>query len=276
MVEDVAWLAQAPRASEARKEEVRQGLRARLEAAGLAVEEHRYSLLGAEGVNLLAGQGAVLVGAHYDSVPESPGADDNASGVAVALEVARLLGPAVTTALFDDEEPQPATLPGDGRNYAFGSEALLRERSGWSAAIIVESVGISCADCQELPRGVSSGLVPVDGEALYLIGLREQREALARATTAARVAMPSGRRAHGVALPGRGEALPQSRWSDHAPFWDRGLLAWMVTDTAVLRNRQYHRAGDQPPLDPLMLEGAARSVVLSAAALTGRCPSEPG
>jgi aminopeptidase YwaD len=49
-----------------------------------------------------------------------------------------------------------------------------------------------------------------------------------------------------LAVPGRGEQLPEARKSDHASFWDRGLPALMVTDTAFLRNPHYHRPGDLP------------------------------
>jgi hypothetical protein len=85
-------------------------------------------------------------------------------------------------------------------------------------------------------------------------------------------------------VPDRGHALPDTRRSDHAPFWDRGLGAVMVTDTADLRYAHYHTQFDVPSmLDPAYLAGATAIVVDAVAAITrppdssgGAPPSAPG
>ena len=134
-IRDVSALASSPRRSEARKEEVRALLEEQLTAAGLSVERRPFEISGIRGVNLVASGpdgGRILVGAHYDTVGSSPGADDNASGVAVLLEVARVLGPSVpvTYVLFDAEEPHEASV---GRDEV--REFLSRENPGALAAM---------------------------------------------------------------------------------------------------------------------------------------------
>jgi hypothetical protein len=85
-----------------------------------------------------------------------------------------------------------------------------------------------------------------------------------------------GRRALPFVVPGRGTVLPQSRFSDHAPFWDAGIAAVMVTDTALLRNTQYHEAGDTPDrLDRTLLEEVARGTVVAVAQAAGMCGKSP-
>jgi len=89
------------------------------------------------------------------------------------------------------------------------------------------------------------------------------------ATAAA--ATPS-RAVHGVGIPDHGSGLPQSRFSDHAPLWDRGIPAVMVTDTALLRNAHYHRAADTADLvDPVFLGDTVRGVVAAVQAASGTC-----
>ncbi|HEY9295235.1 MAG TPA: M28 family peptidase, partial [Phormidium sp.] len=99
--------------------------------------------------------GAILVAAHYDTVPNSPGADDNATGVAVVLELARLLGSRATprtlqVAFFDREE---LGLLG---SLAFtGSDARLKNLQG---AIVLDMVGYACRTpgCQQYPEGLTA------------------------------------------------------------------------------------------------------------------------
>lgn len=278
-IADVELLARTPRREEARKAEVRGWLRARLEGHGFTVEERPFTLAGVRGVNVVAygpRRGRILVGAHYDSVGATPGADDNASGVAAALEAARVLGPGapVTWAFFDAEEPHDASVPGDGRNFAFGSQAFADATPGaWDLAVILESVGYGCDGCQRVPAGVPASF-PRDGRALYAIVNRSDRPWGADLATW-RAATPD-HRAFMVAIPGAGHGLRQSRFSDHAAFWDAGVDAVMVTDTALLRNPHYHRATDTvDTLDPALLADAARGTVALVGAATGMCVSAP-
>lgn len=274
----VRALAASPRESDPERARAREWLVRALADGGRAVESLPFEIAGVDGVNLLA-RGApgarVLVGAHYDSVDGSPGADDNASGAAALVEVARLLGPAapVDVVLFDREEPQASQVGRDSRNFAFGSQAFVDAGVGYERVFVLESVGLRCADegCQARPGGLPPGLVEVDGTAIYWIlgGGGEWADLLA---TFGAAAAPTP--ALGVSVPGRGGVIRQTRFSDHAPFWDAGVPAVMITDTALLRNPDYHGAGDRPEaLDPAFLAQVTGGAAAAAAQAAGMCGS---
>jgi hypothetical protein len=220
----------------------------------------------------------VAVLAHYDTVAGTPGADDNASGVAVLLEVARVLaqlsfGRTVHFIGVCLEENEHDDDPCSGTR---GSRALASHAraNGWdlSAVMVLESVGYAGDDVmQSLPTGVPIP-VPEAGNFIAVIAnerSRELSEAFARAVELHQVELP-----HVVlTVPGNGEVLPDSRRSDHAPFWDEGFKAVMLTDTTNFRNPHYHRPTDT--LATLNLDFAANvcrattGVVLELAQFTG-------
>lgn len=215
---------------------------------------------------------AVLVGAHFDTVQGSPGADDNASGVAVALEVARQLRDRPTRrplrVVFFDEEEQGLV----------GSAAYTRSPSrteGLAAAVIVEMVGYTCksAGCQRFPPGLPAGIAPDVGEFVAVVGDLEHLDLLAAFR---RAAGPDRPPVFALPVPDKGDGLPDTRRSDHAPFWDHGIGAVMVTDTADLRNPHYHRPSDTPEtLDPVFLAGVAAVVIDATAELLDRPAPKP-
>jgi hypothetical protein len=194
----------------------------------------------------------ILIGAHYDSVPGSPGADDDASGVAVLLELARLL------------QAQPARYPVqlvafDLEEYdLLGSkayvQALIQQQTHLRLMLSLEMVGyrVDLPNSQQYPpplqyfypdRGNFIGLVGNIPTLLDLIHLSRQIR---------QVGVPS------CWLPAgwRGKMVPPSRLSDHAPFWDAGYRAILVTDTSFLRNPHYHQPSDR--LETLDLEFMSR------------------
>lgn len=265
----VEHLASAGRRTPAEREAVRTWLATQLARPS---EARPFTLSGVSGVNLVVpGSTRVLVGAHYDAVEGTPGADDNASGVAVVLEVARVLGAGPTYAFFDAEEPFSGIVGRDDRNFAFGSQAFVDADDAYDLAIVLESVGYGCDGCQQLPPGVPSGAAPRDGRAIYVVGNTDSASAHAAALAAFRASL-RGRAAIPFTVPGRGTLLPQSRFSDHAAFWDAGIPALLVTDTALLRNPQYHEAGDLPEkLDRELLAGVARGAVVAVAQAAKLC-----
>lgn len=275
---DVESLSSAPRRSADRRREVRDTLAERLAGLDRPAEERAFTRSGVAGVNLVApppGGGTVWVGAHYDTVADSPGADDDASGVAALLELARVLGPdaPVGFVLFDAEEPFRATVGREGRNYAFGSQAFVDGLGAGDASVafVLESLGRACDDCQQLPPGVPRALVDVDGRAVYWVVDHPSALPWADLAATAGAAAP-GHPVHTVGIADRGDDLPQARFSDHAPFWDAGIPATMVTDTAMLRNADYHRPSDTADrIDPAFLADATRGVAAALASLTGRC-----
>jgi Peptidase family M28 len=244
---------------------------------------------GLAGVNLVARRPAspvgpaIVVGAHLDTVRNSPGADDNASGVAVVLEVARLLAtlpepPAVVLAVFDLEELG-----------LVGASAVARKLAGEGAVagmIGLESVGYFSSEpgSQRLPAGArlafpgpASAIAAADGRGDFTLVVHRRSSGAAAATWEAAAAYAGHRaillrdpRRDGVAGTLSTVLTPQTvhlSRSDHAAFWRRGVPAMMLTDTASFRNPAYHRAGDLPEtLDYRRLAEVA--VATAATALT--------
>lgn len=225
-----------------------------LEAVGCDVWEHRFRHGGRTHRNVAgrlgrASPGAtpILVGAHYDTVTGTPGADDNASGVATLLEVARLLregdrDQAVELVAFDLEEPQ-------GSTYRVGSRAWVErtgeEGRGCFAALILEMVGYTDArpGSQDVPLLLRWKRIPRRGSFLAAVGDRKSRRLLRGFEKSARRRVPELELVTSW-IPLRGWIVPQSRLSDNASFWDAGIPALMLTDTAFLRNPHYHGPGD--------------------------------
>lgn len=218
--------------------------------------------------------GWVLVGAHYDTVEGSPGVDDNATGLAATLEVLRVLAAVPTrrglrVVFFDGEE---AGLTGS-RAYVARPE----RRRGVYAAVILEMLGHTCAEpgCQQTPAGIPVG-GPAVGDYLAVVGDLEHPRPLEAFRRAAGLDRPPVR---ALPVPQRGLAWPDTRRSDHAPFWDEGVAAVMVTDTANLRSPHYHTGSDTlAHIDRAFFVGATRVTVDAVAALLGpiRAPGTPG
>jgi Zn-dependent M28 family amino/carboxypeptidase len=231
-----------------------------------------------------AGASAVLVGAHYDSRPGSPGADDNASGVAAMLECALLLSGhdrqrPVVFAAFDAEERQD---PGEGLrgSSAFiGSPAHVAEAQPVGEAVILEMVGYCSGPAtQKITPGFNL-LFPRQAHVVrrnrrsgdFLIALSQgPGNRLAKELEAASARGP-GPRVLALTLPGW---LPKPKdllRSDHAPFWRAGIPAVMVGDTANFRNPNYHLPSDTPDtLDYGMLAGFATTLADVVAARAAR------
>jgi Zn-dependent M28 family amino/carboxypeptidase len=185
----------------------------------------------------------ILIGAHYDAVIDSPGADDNASGVAVMLEIAGSLGPrkGVQFAAFTLEEPQAETV-----NFLIGSRHFVKKirslRKRYRAVFILESVGYISREpgSQLSPPMVKA---PGVGDFIGLVGNKKAEGIMARFEEAAVRHVPGLKVVTHRALL-RGFLIFETRFSDHAPFWDAGYPAVMITDTAMFRNPNYHSTHD--------------------------------
>ena len=208
------------------------------------VEKHHFGEGADAGVNLilrLPGQrpelAPVLVAAHYDGPLGSPGADDNASGVAALLELARRWAQTppkrpVWLVAFDQEEWGMV-----------GSAALARElkSSGQRLHLMLslEMLGYT-AEEQNYPLEAMKALYGSRGDFIALV-----------ANTGAAALLPGLSRGMGahvktkvLPVPFKGRQLPDVRLSDHSPFWDEGYNAVMVTDTSFMRNPHYHKPSD--------------------------------
>ena len=237
-------------------------IRTTFEAAGYEVNIQSFPSHGLSVNNLeavLPGHGAtdeiIVVGAHYDSVAGSPGADDNASGVAALLELARLLaGTALPRSVrfvaFANEEAPFFYGDEMGSNrYAARAQA---QSERIEAMISLETLGYYTDQpgSQQYPFPFSL-FYPDTGNFIGFVGNLSSRALVRRAIGAFRAttSFPS----EGVAAP---SGMKGVHWSDHWSFWQAGYPAIMVTDTALFRYPHYHAATDTP--DKLDYTGLAR------------------
>ena len=223
-----------------------------MRSAGLEVEYQEFNLR--EGVfrNVVGVRPGVdrsapilVLGAHYDAYGELPGADDNASGVAGLLELARTLDapPPRTVHFVAFVNEEPPFFGGDDMGSVRYARKLVELGTDVGLMISIEMIG--CFDdapgSQRYPFRALRWLYPDRGNFLAVVGdlgstsaIREVKRAL----------LSTG------AVPIRSFRgptwLPGVDWSDHSSFRRAGFRAVMVTDTAFLRNPRYHTRGDTP------------------------------
>jgi Zn-dependent M28 family amino/carboxypeptidase len=184
----------------------------------------------------------LLLGAHYDSVPGCPGADDNASAVAVCLECARLLQEndvgSTMIVLFNREE--------DGM---LGSREFVAQSAGTiEEAHIFEMVGFCAraAGSQRMPPGLPGVAAPDVGDFLGLLANRHSNAIAENLLSLAATYVPQFPVLALKIYLGIERHFRDLLRSDHAPFWEAGLASLMWTDTSEFRNPHYHRASDTP------------------------------
>jgi Zn-dependent M28 family amino/carboxypeptidase len=238
----------------------------RLGALG-PVEEHRFRSGIDDGTNLilrLPGRQSelapLLVAAHYDGPLNSPGADDNATGVAALLELAEhwsreAARRPVWLVAFDQEEWG-----------MLGSAALAADlmAAGQRLKLMVslEMLGYTAPE-QRYPIAAMGAIYGTRGDFIAVVG-----------NTATAPLLPGLARRMGrhvptrvLPVPNKGRSLPDVRLSDHSPFWDLGYDALLITDTSFLRNPHYHRPSDT--IDSLDLPFLAAVITAVAAGLDG-------
>ena len=211
----------------------------------------------------------IIIGAHYDTVSGSPGADDNASGIAALLECARVLKESkiftqITFEAFDAEEAQPHS---GGLHCSTHFVSNLPMEKFPSSAIIFESIGFSSQTIKQRLPGVFRFLFPdayrslkdqgFAGNSLLILSRRKERELsdhLEHTATHPEILLP----VLPLKIPGWMPAIKHTRRSDHAPFWSANIPAVMISDTANFRNPHYHQATDTPEtLDLLLIKKAS-------------------
>lgn len=208
----------------------------------------------------------VVIGAHYDSAGHSPGADDNASGVAALLEISSALKNAelaktVRFVAFSHEElPYGGTRAMGSTRYAV--EARKREDNIISM-MAFDAIGYY-SDQPGSQQQLDVVSLPDIGNFLAFVGHEGSRQLVEGAASVFRrnadfptvelVAPKDGLYKSGeiAVLP---EPYEKAGWSDQASFWGQDYDAFMVTDTAFLRNRHYHKVTDT--VDTLDFNGLA-------------------
>jgi hypothetical protein len=261
--QDLVFMAQARTPGTPHWQAVQDACSTRLESLGFEVELHNYGT----GINVVGTkpgatrpQDMVLVGAHYDGVENCAGADDNATGAAGVLEVARTLAPyeheaTLVVACWDEEELG-----------LLGSAAYAQRASMLGSNIVVnfdfEMIGYEddAPNSQELPPlfdvlfATSYQQVEANqfrGDFIALVGdVAANASLLAMQSVGASVGLPvvvlelTDRQTTSL-------LLGDLRRSDHASFWDIGVPAIMITDTANFRNRNYHCMAGPDSVDRL-------------------------
>jgi len=218
-----------------------------LASYGLKVESDYFSYRGKKFRNIVArlnphrGGSLIILGAHFDSVQGTPGADDNASGVALLLEAARLLGRARagSQVLFCAFNLEELNMIGSG----YFAQKLKSAGAKVTGMISLEMVGYTDtrAGSQKYPLGLKA-FYPDRGDFIGVIGNWKSASLLHR--FARQMRQVQGLPVETLSVPGNGGLIPAVRLSDHAPFWDAGYPALMVTDTSFFRNPHYHGATD--------------------------------
>ena len=235
-----------------------------LTAAGLKVGRQGYSVDDVICHNLYAqvdGQTKeiILIGAHYDSVHGSPGANDNASGVAALLALAKRMAKpdkpykrSLRFVAFVNEEPPFFQTDRMG-------SLVYAKRCKERGEIIPAMISLETIGCYSDEKGSQrypapfSLFYPSEGNFIGFVGNNESADLVRRII---------GKFRNDVRFPSEGAALLGSiegvGWSDHWSFWQYGYKAIMVTDTAPFRYRQYHTKDDTP--DKINYERTARVV----------------
>ncbi len=258
----IATLTRVPRPSESPELEVaRKYVTDQLVSSGWGVRRHEFGCLNdrghlrfgdqLRGVNLVAMRTAadlskprLCVGAHLDSCPETPGADDNATGVAAMLEIARLLGQSWPADAQWELELVAFDLEENGMLGGVEHARHCRERGVELPGMVsLEMLGYCDhrPKSQQLPRTLV-GHYPETANFIAVIGNQNSTSLITgfRHGAVKVETLP----VETLQVPSNGDLLQATRLSDHSPFWDAGYPALMITDTSFLRNPHYHLATD--------------------------------
>jgi Zn-dependent M28 family amino/carboxypeptidase len=243
-------------------------IRQRFESLGFIPETQNYTLrrgryAGRSASNIIAEipgsekkDEIIVIGAHYDTVPHSPGANDNASGVAVLLSLAGELadskpGRTIRFVAFANEEPPFFHTPDMG-SYAYARRSR-EQNENITAMIALDGLGYfdDEPNSQSYPLPGLGFAYPGRAEFIGLV-TRLRDLSLLREISAGfkeKELIPS----ESAALPG---FLPGVNWSDHWAFWQHGYSAILITDTLLFRDPYYHTPSDTP--ERLSYENMAR------------------
>ena len=238
---------------------------------GLQVQLQQYKYGNYDITNIITGSQKNLlsskyyvIGAHYDSVPETYGADDNASGIAVLLELARYtmqekISLPVRFVAFTAEEPPTFSTHYQGSKVFVKS--ALENKDEILGAIILEMVGYTSNE-QAYPLVLKWMGYPSKGNFIGIVGNRKSKKFGQSIFQSFKKndQLP----VETLFVPFNGRILPDTRLSDHSPFWDAGLFAVMITDTAFFRNPNYHTPKDTfDTLDYFFMAELVKSLLIT-------------
>jgi len=218
--------------------------------AGATTELQEFSVNGKKYFNVIGRFNRektrrVIIGAHYDAVVGTPGADDNASGVAGLIELAWLLGkhePDIGVELVAYSLEEPPFFGTENMGSAFHA-ARISSMKHIKGVIVLEMIGYydDHLGSQSYPVALLHILYPNRGNFIAIVGRTDQREF----TRKIKVGMKgtTDLQVYSINAPA---FIPGVDFSDHRNYWPRGFDALMITDTAFYRNKKYHGANDTP------------------------------
>jgi Zn-dependent M28 family amino/carboxypeptidase len=226
-------------------------IEAELRATSADTSVQRYTVTGRTFQNVVAKFGpdtgeVIVVGAHYDVAGEQPGADDNASGVAGLIELAKILSKVtlkqrVELVAYTLEEPPYFRTNNMGS--AVHAKSLKAQGKRVSLMLSLECIGYfsDAPNSQQLLTPLMKAVYPTTGNFIALVGnytegdlSRRVKRAMQQAT-----ALP----VYSINAP---SVLTGIDFSDHLSYWNEGFVGMMVTDTAFFRNEAYHTEEDTP------------------------------
>lgn len=230
-------------------------IRAELESYGYTTRLETFEVSGVEVSNVICERTGselpdeiIIVGAHYDTAETTAGANDNGSGVAAMLEMAAAFsevgeyvpGRTIRFVAFTNEEPP--FFDTDEMGSAVHAARADDAGDDIVGVFALETMGYysTLPDSQEYPPPFDI-FYPDTGDFVAFVGNVKSRRFVRWSVGAFRENARVG--SEGVAAPGRISGI---YWSDHHPFWDYGIPAIMVTDTAIFRDPNYHRWSDRP------------------------------
>jgi hypothetical protein len=219
------------------------------QSSGARTEQQVFEVDGRQYRNLIARFGPedgelLVIGAHYDSCGDTPGADDNASGVAGLLELARALSatsPARPVELVAYTLEEPPFFRTDSMGSVRHARRLHEQGRTVRLMLSLEMIGFfrDTPDSQRYPIGALKLWYPDEGNFIALVGAYRDFGAMRRVKGLFRGA--SDLPVVSINAPSLVEGVD---FSDHASYWRFAMPAIMVTDTAFLRNPHYHESGD--------------------------------
>ncbi|MFN4081893.1 MAG: M28 family peptidase [Saprospiraceae bacterium] len=267
--------------------DARDSLRNLFDGLGLRRYSQSFNFAGTVGENIIgdlpgvaAAEQVVIIDAHYDTVNNSPGADDNGSGVAGVMEAARILSryPFQKTMRFIGFDFEESGLVGSTR---YVNQGGIQSGESILGVFNFEMIGYysEAPNSQSLPGGFSL-LFPdaynqvaanqFRGDFLTNVG-NVNATSLANLLSASAAQYVPDLKVITVLAPGNSAIAPDLRRSDHAPFWDAGYKALMLTDGANFRNPHYHTPSDliDNTIDFGFMRRVVQATVVAAAQLGG-------
>jgi Zn-dependent M28 family amino/carboxypeptidase len=222
---------------------------AHFEKAGAETAIQKFTVRGKSYQNIIGRFGGktgerIVIGAHYDAYINTPGADDNASGVAGLIELAYLIGKAKINAgieLVAYASEEPPFFGTDNMGSAHHARLLHDRKVRVKCMIALEMIGYFSSEpgSQSYPIPVLKIFYPTKGNFIVIVGRLDQRKIVRQIKRLMKGAtdMP----VYSINAP---LIVPGIDFSDHRNYWKYGYDAVMLTDTAFYRNQEYHESGD--------------------------------